>query len=83
MRVLDTFTIKSRGVAICVELDGAQPVNGAVLRRRSDGQTWTVTGVERNARGPTGALLVRENPAPAVGDDLEWLTLSSRRLTVG
>lgn len=79
MTVRDTFRIKGRGVVACVETDGPCPLNGSQLRRVSDGQTWTVCGVERfgaklGAVGEAGervGILVSAGVEPAAGDEIE------------
>lgn len=81
MRVFDTFMTKGLGPIATTKSDGPCPLSGSRVRRISDGQVWTVNGVERSggllgtagkAGEPIGLLLKADNNAEAVrGDELE------------
>ncbi len=79
MRVTDTFTLKGRGLVACVESDGPCPLRGSRLFRPTDGQLWTVEGVERFAihlgthgrQGEKIGILLSGSPPPNVGDEVE------------
>jgi hypothetical protein len=79
MTVIDTFVIKGRGPVACTRSDGPCPLNGSKVRRVSDGQEWTVVGVERfgarlgtvGKEGEEISLLLRGEATFVVGDELE------------
>lgn len=75
MTVIHTFRIQNRGLVFHTVLDGPCPAVGSRLVRRSDGQTWTVLGIERFNRmpieGEPAGILVSSGPEPQVGDEIE------------
>lgn len=81
MKVLDKIFVKNRvGQLVFVELDGPEPALGSVMRRPSDGVTWTVCGVEwyaiprRPGKGDKVGILL-DGPPIEVLDEIERETI--------
>jgi hypothetical protein len=75
VRVLDTFRIAGRGLAVSTHLEGPCPALGAFLVRSVDGARWQVRGIERHAipwspkQGEAIAFLLDDDAMPQIGDD--------------
>lgn len=86
MKVESTFTIKGRGLVICVTLTENGPQPGDCIR--SNGVLYDVKGVEwyamprsisRPGRGDgIGILLGELSVGPVVGDEIEIVRLHQR-----
>lgn len=75
LKVLDLFKIKNRGSVVIIEpklpLDLKIKLGHAV-KRISDNQEWTISGIERwSDNHPIDALLLKGDAEVLIGDELE------------
>lgn len=62
--------IAGRGFAVVLDVAPGERAEVGATLTRADGALWVLSGVETGRTMPRGAVILRGETAPAVGDDL-------------